>query len=291
MLKSDPRAKQGLTDLEELEDRIEKLRQNFESFFAGIDNIDPSEKKVPIRRLITKLNEMHLLNPRARFRFQTIVGRFVTLEQHWTRTLHMIEEGRLKRGFFRIPVVGAQGPKAFFSKDGVDMSHLESVKEQAAEAAEAEAQAAAGYRPNSDSIEQIRAKRLAKLRGKRFGETDAETDEAQDEQETQASSGNAPAAIPKPAVQQTPQPPVQPKAAHVPPLSKERVDAVYQEFVAARKQAGQNAEGINPETLKAQVLRQAQLLKEKYVDKEIDFKVVNKDGKIVVQPVVRSRSQ
>lgn len=285
MLRSDPRAKQGLADLEELEDRIEKLRQNYESFFAGIDNIDPGEKRVPIRRIITRLNEMHLLNPRARFRFQTLVGRFVTLEQNWTRTLHMIEDGRLKRGFFRIPVVGASGPKTFFTKDGVDMSHLESVKEQAAEAAEA------ASRPTSESIEQLRARRLAKLRGKRLGESDQDFEAALEARENAAPEAAFASSPAVPSQREAPPspPPAAVKAEHVPPLSSERVEAVYQAFISARREAGQSAEDINHDALKAQVLRQAQLLKEKYVDKDVDFKVVNKDGKIVVQPVVRSR--
>lgn len=281
MLKSDPRARQGLADIEELEDRIEKLKQNYESFFAGVDNIDPAEKKIPIRRLITKLNELHLLNPRARFRFQTLVGRFVTLEQYWTRTLRMIEEGRLKRGFFRVPVVGEQGPKTFFSKNDVDMSGLKSVQEAAAESA------TKAERPATESLEELRARRMAKLRRGRLLD-----DAAQEGSEESAGVATAPASSASPAppaaATTAPATPAAPAApAYVPPISRERVESLFHDLQQARQQCGQAADEMNRDAFAAQLWRQAQLLREKYAGQDVDFRVVQKEGKVVLQPVVR----
>jgi len=127
MLKSDPNATKGLREVDELEDRIEKLRLSFEQFFSGTNNIDPSDKKLAIRRIISKLNQMRVRNPRVRFRFQSLVGRFVSLDQYWTRTMRKMEEGTMTRGmFFRSSELQTDAPKAYYGNKAPEVDTGES---------------------------------------------------------------------------------------------------------------------------------------------------------------------
>lgn len=226
MLKSDPNAGKGLREVEELEDRIEKLRLSFEQFFSGTNNIDPSDKKIAIQRLITRLNEMKVKNPRVRFRFQSMVGRFVSLNQYWTRTLRKLEEGTMTRGmFFRSSELQGKENKAYYGKDAPNLP-----KEGNSET------------PQNSSTGS---------RSKTANETPNNA--------ANASGG----------------------------MGEQKIDRIYSEYVAARKQNNDDNASVKKETLKKSLETQYDNLKRKYNTDNIDFKVVKKDGKVILRPVVK----
>ncbi len=123
MLKSDPKNRKGMQEVLQLEDEIEKLKHKYDLYFAGIDNIDPSDKKVRIQRLIARLNEISPRNPRIKFRFQSAAARFVAMNQYWTRICKQIEDGTYKRDLFRANIKRREGSeaKSYFSKTAVQL--------------------------------------------------------------------------------------------------------------------------------------------------------------------------
>ncbi|RJO65491.1 MAG: hypothetical protein C4523_15935 [Myxococcales bacterium] len=272
MLKSDPRAKIGVNELDELEDRIEKLKHEYDLFFAGIEHMDPWEKKNGIRRLISKINEMHLKHPRLRFRFQSLAGRFVSLNQYWTRMMREIEEGHIQRTMFQSRIVKPEQPKAFFGKEAPQF------------------EADAGVNPSAELAS------MADPEKDKMHRDDIRTVEL-DEQDLQTLKHRRPLAGPEAGTASPPdhaRPPATPRPETPAPAkaANEAIDAraverIYGEYVAARRQNNEPVNGIKRETIARQLAAQAAKLREKYKSAEVDFKVVTKDGKVVLRPVVK----
>ncbi len=277
MLKSDPRANTGLRELEELEDRIEKLRHSYDLFFAGIDNIDPTDKKAAIRRLISKLNEMRLANPRARFRFQSLAGRFVSLNQYWTRVMREIENGNYRRDIFRSRINKPEEPKAFFGKEApileTENDEGES-KRTALKAATEMAKERDKTRRYDVRVREISEDEIDKLNHKRPLQGPE-----------QPAPRTAPPATP-PAAKPTPKPAAASNGSNGPDMNR-----IYDDYVSARKRASQNTGNIDKETLRREIDRQTQTLKKRYKTDHIDFRVVEKDGRVVLRPVVKKGSR
>ncbi len=123
MLKSDPRNRKGMPELMQLEDEIDKLKHKFDLYFAGIENIDPRDKKVRVQRLIARLNDISPRNPNIKFRFQSAAARYVALNQYWTRICRQIDEGTYKRDLFKANIKRREGTEAktFFAKEAVQL--------------------------------------------------------------------------------------------------------------------------------------------------------------------------
>ncbi len=262
MLKSDPRSSVGLREVAELEDRIEKIKHAYDVYFAGLDHIDPSDKKIRIRQIIAKLHEMHIKNPAVRFRFQSLVGRFVSLNQYWTRIQREIEEGRFQRSMFRSAINQPDKPKAFFGKEPPKIASKE-------ENAEHKREDLIGAPQEKDKTRRldIRATTI-------------------DEKDMKNLSHKRPLAGPSveeksaTATSQTPSPE---KSGC---LNSGSVDRIYQEYNQARRQTG--ASGVvSKQALQNELDRQVGKLRKTYKDHDIDFKVVEKNGKVVLKPVVK----
>lgn len=266
MLKTDPAANRGRRELEEMEDRIEKLKLHYDKFFSGVENIDPSEKKVAIRRLITRLNEMHVRNPVIRFRFQSLVGRFVSLNQHWTRTMRAIEEGTFQRNLFRTPVQKGSTTKAYYGKTAPMLEN---------ETDEAKSQLDSVAAVDSTVQEKVRRQ---DIRVREIDENDIDKLSKQRPLMGPGDSGVSPSTASdsiKPAVSKV-----------ATGLDDGQVDKVYQEFIQARK-ASNDSTDVKKDTLKKQLDQQYKTLRKKYKSATIEFKVKNKDDKVIIKPIVK----
>jgi len=62
-------------------------------------------------------------------------------------------------------------------------------------------------------------------------------------------------------------------------------DRVFNEYIAARQQAGESIEGIELESFKIKLRSNENKLKGKYQCRAVRFKVVTKDGKVILKPV------
>lgn len=84
-------------DLSELENRLERLRILYEQYFMGIEKREPGVQHKDVERRIQQLRKVRFPSTAMRFRFQTMVQRFNTLQQYWTRTCREIENGTYRR--------------------------------------------------------------------------------------------------------------------------------------------------------------------------------------------------
>ncbi|NUO53947.1 MAG: hypothetical protein HOV80_34310, partial [Polyangiaceae bacterium] len=89
------------TNLEELEERIDRVRALYEQYFCGIEKLEPQIPRKDVDRRIVVLRKEQIRNTAMRFKFQTLVQRYNTMSQHWGRVLREIETGTFKRDLAR----------------------------------------------------------------------------------------------------------------------------------------------------------------------------------------------
>ena len=83
--------------LDELETRLDRLRSLYEQYFLGIEKIEPAVARKDVDRRFWMLRRMQIRNTARRFRLQTIVQRYNTFQQYWTRICREIENGTYVR--------------------------------------------------------------------------------------------------------------------------------------------------------------------------------------------------
>lgn len=81
----------------ELETRLDRLRALYEHYFMGIERIEPSVARKDVERRVADLRKARFQSTAQRFKFQTIVQRYNTMQQHWSRICREIELGTFRR--------------------------------------------------------------------------------------------------------------------------------------------------------------------------------------------------
>jgi hypothetical protein len=87
--------------LSELDDKVGRLRALYEQFFMGIEKLEPQTPRKEVDRVIAQMRKLQLRNTAQRFRLQTIIQRYNTMQQHWGRTLREMEAGTFRRDVLR----------------------------------------------------------------------------------------------------------------------------------------------------------------------------------------------
>lgn len=87
--------------LEELEQRLERLRSLYEQYFLGIEKVEPTIARKDVDRRFWLLRRTKLRNTARRFRMQLLVQRYNTFQQYWMRICRQIEAGTYIRHVIR----------------------------------------------------------------------------------------------------------------------------------------------------------------------------------------------
>lgn len=87
--------------LEELEQRLERLRSLYEQYFLGIEKVEPAIARKDVDRRFWLLRRTKLRNTARRFRMQLLVQRYNTFQQYWLRICRQIENGTYIRHVIR----------------------------------------------------------------------------------------------------------------------------------------------------------------------------------------------
>jgi hypothetical protein len=83
--------------LAELENRLERLRVLYEQYFMGMERIEPQVARKDVDRRFWTLRKTRVNNTARKFRLQTLLQRYNTLQQYWQRTCRQIENGTYTR--------------------------------------------------------------------------------------------------------------------------------------------------------------------------------------------------
>jgi hypothetical protein len=87
--------------LDELEQRVERLRSLYEQYFLGIEKVEPTIARKDVDRRFWILRRTKLRNTARRFRMQLLVQRYNTFQQYWMRICRQIEAGTYIRHVLR----------------------------------------------------------------------------------------------------------------------------------------------------------------------------------------------
>lgn len=98
--------------LSDLEVRLERLRALYEQYFIGIEKLEPTVPRKDVDRRFWDLRKVRVRNTALRFRLQTLVQRYNTLQQYWLRICRQIEAGTYSRHLRRAARIASQPPAA-----------------------------------------------------------------------------------------------------------------------------------------------------------------------------------
>ena len=87
--------------LAELETRVERLRALYEQYFLGIERLEPLIPRKDVDRRIWQLRREKIRNTAKRFKLQTIIQRYNTLQMYWQRICREIDRGTYRRHVLR----------------------------------------------------------------------------------------------------------------------------------------------------------------------------------------------
>lgn len=82
-------------------------------------------------------------------------------------------------------------------------------------------------------------------------------------------------------------PPPRPAASPAQGLSRDEMRAVYERYVAARKQNNERVDNVKYEKLAASIEKMVPKLQQKHQGKKIDFEVVVRDGRVGLKPIAK----
>jgi hypothetical protein len=88
-------------ELDELQSKTELLRALYEQYFMGFERTEPLAQRKDVERRVKNLRRAELRNTAQRFKLNTLVQRFNTMQQHWTRVVREIENGTYRRDVIR----------------------------------------------------------------------------------------------------------------------------------------------------------------------------------------------
>jgi hypothetical protein len=267
------------------EGAIEQCRHAYERYFAGLEKREPQDLRKRCEALARALPEASIRNSGLKFRMQTARQRWTTYAQHWARVVKQIEEGTYKRDRdraerrFASPSMPAPAP-SIEELSGSDLLEDDDDDSTADLAELARAAAAAKSSATSPG---------ASLPGA-SSRTAIPTAPSSRAVVPAAPSSRAviPPSGPASAVDlATPAPP-----SSVPIVAQPRRDdsyrGVYERYVSERVRRGDAAAaGLEYEKVVAQLKSTEAQLKAKYAGRTIDFDVTEKDGKVVLKPIVK----
>jgi hypothetical protein len=81
-------------DLEAIDKQIRQLQIEWEKFFSGIERKPPTDLKAKVEAVIRRHANAEIRNNAERFRYQTVVAKYNTFNELWSKKLRAREEGK-----------------------------------------------------------------------------------------------------------------------------------------------------------------------------------------------------
>jgi len=285
--------------LSDAEVQLSRIKHLYEQWFQGIERIEPQIPRKQFDRSLHALRKAQPRNTAIRFRFQTLLQRYTTLQTYWRRIGRQIEEGTYRRDLLRArrrreaarvereqdKKRGSTGPLELDPNADMNMDELISDAtnrvDELMQAPEA-----------SGKVTPIKADE---------GATTLQNIRAQDARPPARAKTSAPTArFSKPKSNRPTPRREEPKGAPPskrrapPPIAARskgpgdaRMRQIYDSYVDAKRQNNERIDKIDYETVAKSLKKMVPKLDRKHKGKRIDFKVVVKDGKVGIKPVVK----
>ncbi|HTM44795.1 MAG TPA: MXAN_5187 C-terminal domain-containing protein [Polyangiaceae bacterium] len=295
--------------LEDLEQRLERLRSLYEQYFLGLEKIEPAIARKDVDRRFYVLRRVKLRNTARRFRLQLLVQRYNTFQQYWLRICRQIENGTYTRHLIKA--------EAQFGKEALTF------QSKRRSAAIAKAREAAGIPSASEGsgvppANDVDLDRPTNPIPARLSPPQAAAPQRADDLPVPSSTHTHPTtrlpAIPPKAATAaaSPRTPAEVSAPKPPPreptapassgaassgstsgatgsgtdLSDRRIRELHAQLTAEKQRLADTAP-VSLDSLSKSLHEAAAKLKSVHGDRSVDFRVVVKGGKAMVKPVLR----
>jgi hypothetical protein len=280
--------------LSDAEVQLSRIKHLYEQWFQGIERIEPQIPRKQLDRTIHLLRKGQPRNTALRFRFQTLIQRYTTLQTYWRRVGRQIEEGTYRRDLLRArrrrEAARAErdkqrnrrssNPLELDPNQDVDMDEL---IEQASERMDQLLQAPEpGTSAKSLDIDESSVAAAPRPTApKPRGDVPAATfGKPKSRRPVPSRERSSPAINPG---RKTP-PPI---AARAKGPGEARMRQIYESYVDAKRKNNERTDRIDYETVAKSLKKMVPRLDRKHKGKRIDFKVIVQDGKVGIKPVVK----
>jgi hypothetical protein len=270
--------------LSDAEVQLSRIKHLYEQWFQGIERIEPQIPRKQFDRALHELRKVKPRNTALRFRFQTLIQRYTTLQTYWRRIGRQIEEGTYRRDLLRARRRReASRAERERERQGRSSSPLELDPDADVNMDELIADA-------SDRMDELLK---APEPSSKVETLDLDQSEATPPNEPAARFGKPRSRRPAPK-RETSSPAITPSRRAPPPITarskgpgEARMRQIYDSYVEAKRDNNERTDKIDYETVAKSLKKMVPKLDRKHKGKRVDFKVVVKDGKVGIKPVVK----
>ena len=229
----------------ELEEELEEVKVKYDMFFLGVERMEPARRRDDLKRAIARLKNAFTRNAGLRFRIQSLHARYLSYERMWLRSAREKEEGTYRRDILRARMKAARR------------------QARAGTAGAAKGPAAAPRVPGLES-------------------EDVDLDDLTADA---ASGAVAPLPVAPTPVAPTPTRPAASPGGAAPGLAEAQMRALFEAYLAAKKRCNEDTSKVTYEAVARSVAKQIPEIVRAYKAREVEFKVVIKDGKAILKAV------
>lgn len=104
--------------INELEQKMGRLRSIYEQYFMGIERMPPTTLRKDVVRLIHRLEGIYVRNTALKFKIRSLIQRFNSYKSYWNRVERQIEEGTYVRDIRRAERNQARGERRRQAAEG-----------------------------------------------------------------------------------------------------------------------------------------------------------------------------
>ncbi len=301
--------------LNELEKRIDRLRTLYEQYFLGIERRPPTTNAQDVYRRVLQMENTFIRNTAQKFRLRSLVQRYNSYKTYWRRIEKQIEEGTYERDIRRAKRNTDRRTGTAQHDDGPPILEieLEEIQDLSDYQRELEAMDAAGrfdsHQPSAEDKERVKQQKLAQIRAQLMGgggdapapapaaakpaepvgqtpERSAKLDALRDrfrQNKTSTTQPSQPRTIQR---SNSSQRVIQRNTASAAkPAANDHAKAVYDKLIEAKKRCNESTSGLTYESVKRSMSQQKEQLQSSRGAKDVEFKVVIKNGKAFLKPV------
>jgi hypothetical protein len=262
-----PESEMLARELDEMESAIAELRAHYEQYFLGVERHPPTKAYDTVRQRLSQLRATFVRSAALKFRIQALQQRFTTYDRLWKRTLSEMENGTYRRDLFKARRRRSTGERPAAEPPAATEPSAP------APASDPPAPPPIPSGPQGGTTRPVPA--VAPLvipTGTQGGDRPRVSGTPSGRTRT------APAPVPQGSV-------VRAAAAA---LAEPRLRAVYDAYVAAKKSCKEDVTRITFESVADSLRKQVPELLERHGARDVEYKVVVKDGKAVLRAVPKT---
>jgi hypothetical protein len=285
--------------LSDTEVQLSRIKHLYEQWFQGIERIEPQIPRKQFDRALHELRKVKPRNTALRFRFQTLIQRYTTLQTYWRRIGRQIEEGTYRRDLLRARRRREAARAEWQQENGRRSSNpLELDPNADVDMDELIADA-------SDRMDELLK---APEPSSKVATLDLDPPDAapRDKPKPRARPAAAPKTDPatarfgkpqsrRPSLKREKSNPAITPSRRAPPAitarskgpGEARMRQIYDSYVEAKRNNNERTDKIDYETVAKSLKKMVPKLDRKHKGKRVDFTVVVKDGKVGIKPVVK----